>query len=136
MFLYLTHCFTLTFSQCHLINFSVEINLQTGFPHLFISIFQGLFQDFPRSKLRFSRTIIFGKKNALGDRNLQEKYSILILYVFLKGFQDFSRTLLFSQELSRPGNLLFHFPSFLGCVGTLFKCLRLYRFRIFLQKLN
>ena len=40
----------------------------TGFPNFFISIFQELFQDFSRSKLRFSRTIICGK-NAFGNRD-------------------------------------------------------------------
>ena len=57
-------------------------------------------------------------KNALGDRNLQEKYSILIPYVFLLNFQNFSRTfvffLFFLQDFSRPGNLFFLFPGFPG----------------------
>ena len=47
------------------------------------------------------------EKYAFGDRDLQEKYLILISYVFLKNLQDFSRTFsLFSffQDFSKPGN--------------------------------
>ena len=40
-------------------------------------------------------------KMLLGDRDLQEKYSILISYVFLQNFQDFPRA--FSFVLFFPG---------------------------------
>ena len=50
-----------------------------GFPHFFICIFQGLFQDFSRSKLSFSRTVICDKKNAA--------VAFMIIYLFKKNTQ-------------------------------------------------
>ena len=49
------------------------------------------FQDFSRSKLRFSRKVVCGRncfKGGGGERSCQ-KYSMLISYVFFKKFLDF-----------------------------------------------
>ena len=62
-------------------------------------------------------------KNAFGDRDLQENYLIVFSYVFLKNFQDFSRTFsLFSFARTFPGLEInfFHFLGFPECVGTLY----------------
>ena len=53
--------------------------------------FLRIFQDFFRSKLRFSRKLICSKEYccSLYDQiSLQEKYSVIIMYVFLKNFQN------------------------------------------------
>ena len=88
-------------------------------PKLFLTrIVPGLFHDFSRSKLRFSRTVICDKKccHSPSDHlSLQEKYSLIISYLFLKKFHDFSRTFScfsFYPDFSRPGNLFFIFQVF------------------------
>ena len=96
----------------------------TGFPHFFIHIFQ----DFSRSDLTFSRTVVCGK-NCLGggggeggrgiERSCQ-KYSFLISNVFEKMTRIFPGHFHFFPGDSE--NLFFHFqglPGFPGCVGTL-----------------
>ena len=77
----------------------------TGFPHFFISIFQGLFQDFSRSKLRCSRTIICGKNMLSG----MEIFKKIIDSNFVSIFKEVLEI------------YFFHFPGFSGCVGTLQK---------------
>ena len=100
--------------------------LRTGSPHFFMWIFQ----DFSRSKLRFSRTVICGKKccRSLYDHlSLQEKYSVIISYVFFKNFQDFSRTFAFFHffhGLLQAWKFIFSFSRlsrFSRCVGTLIR---------------
>ena len=56
-------------------------------------------------------------KNAFGDRDLQTKYSVLISYVVLKNFQDFSRHshyFLFSRTFSGLETNFFTFQVFQG----------------------
>ena len=76
-------------------------------------------------KVKISQDNHLWQNNVFGDRDLQEKFSILTSYVFLKNFKDFSRTFsLFSflQDFSRPENYCFYFsvfPGFPRCVGPL-----------------
>ena len=48
-----------------------------------------------------------------------------IFFKFPEFFQDI---FIFSQDFSRPGNLFFQFPSFSGCMGTLYyyECLSMF----------
>ena len=97
--------------------------LHAGFLHFFIYIFPGFLQGFSRSNLRFSRTKICRKKcchNLYDLLSLQEKYSIIVSFVFFKNFQDFSRTFsyfLFFSGLSQAWKFIFHFPGFQGFQG-------------------
>ena len=91
--------------------------------------FPGLLQDFSRSKLRFSRTVICSIKCCIGlyyHLFLQEKYSNYNFVCIFKTSQDFSRT--FSCFPFSPGLFqaweFFSFPRFSRfsrCVGILYK---------------
>ena len=85
------------------------------------------FQDFSRSKLRFSRTVICNKSSPFSFMiiNLFKKFTQFCFHdLFLLNFQDFSRTLSyfsFFQDFSSPGTLFFSFSRFSTgfprCVG-------------------
>ena len=103
------------------------MEIYSGFPHFYICIFQ----DFLRSKLRFSRTVICSIKccRGLNDHlSLQEKYSIIISNIFpniSKIFPGhFSAFPGLFQDFPRPGNLLIfvHFPGFQGFPGVWEPC--------------
>ena len=54
-----------------------------------------------------------------GHRDPQEKYSIIISYVFLKNFQDSSRTFSFFQDFSTSFRVQGNHPGLPGCMGTM-----------------
>ena len=91
----------------------------TGFPHFFIWILPGLFQEVARSKLRFSRTVICSKKcrRSLNDHlSIQEKYSVIISHVFFINFREIH---VFHFSRAFPGlEIFFHSPDFEGFSGA------------------
>ena len=97
-----------------------------GFPH-FSNAFS---QAFSRSKLRFSRTIICGKKDSMKIQIMPKILNSNFTCTFKK-IQRLSGTFSifsFFKDFSRAGNLFIHFPGFPGfpgCVGTLLTILYL-----------
>ena len=93
-----------------------HFRVPTLFMHFFRP-FPGLF-EFSKSKLRFSRTISCSKKcccSLYDQLSLQDKNLVIILYVFFKNSQDFSRILScipFVQDFSGMKNYFFIFQVF------------------------
>ena len=107
--------FNLVFEQwklCHTYYiFSTPYSSRSGFQDFFIYIFPGLFQEFLRSKLRFSKTVICSKDAAAALWSFISSRKI-----FLKNLQIFFRTFscFLFPGLLRLGNLFFHVPQVRG----------------------